>query len=431
MGFLPYNTLIVMLGTSLLGVLSGLVGSFAVLRRRALTGDALAHAALPGLCIAFLIMQERNLIGLLIGALASGILGVLVVSGLQRLTRIKEDAAIGIVLSVFYGAGIVLISIIQQPSDKATGALAWLVKGAADGEAATGGSKAGLMHYVYGQTAGMIRADVYLIAGVCAVCLLLVALLYKEFKLVSFDPGFAETQGWPVLAIDLGLMVMVAVTVVIGLPAVGAIMMAAMLIIPAAAARFWTNRLSLMLLLSGIFGGLTGMIGTLVTNQFGELPAGPIIVLVGVVIFLLSMLFAPARGVIASGLRLREFRQRVAHQRVLVELVGTQGLTLEELTPRRSWTQSRLTTSLAALQSDGLLQLSGPTYKLTKAGEKEAKEAARGVDLWKRFLVRNPQLAANFTDLDARRIDEILPADVLQELEAERAANRPGGVSNG
>ncbi len=408
MGWLSYNTLIVLAGTSLLGAVSGLVGSFAVLRRRALTGDALAHAALPGLCLAFLVVQERSLPWLLTGAFASGVVGVVLISVLRRSTRIKEDAAIGIVLSVFYGGGIVLLSIIQQQT--------------------TNGSKAGLKSYILGATAGMIRSDVFLIGAVCIVCIVLVLAMFKEFKLVSFDPGFAEVQGWPVLAIDLGLMTMVALTVVIGLPAVGAVMMAALLIIPSAAARFWTNRLSLMLLLSAIFGTLTGALGTLATTYFANLPAGPTIVLVGSFIFVCSMLFAPARGIVASWRRMEEFRSSVLQQRVLVELAHNPDQTFEKLLLRRSWSGYKLQSCLDDLVDEARVRRDGLRYCLTPDGESAAKRAERGMALWKIFLVEHPQLTANFSDLDVERIDEVLPREVIESLEAKLAAEAGGAA---
>lgn len=287
---MSYNTLVVLAGTSLLGACAGLVGCFAVLRRRALTGDALAHAALPGLCLAFLLLEQRNLVAMLCGALVTGLLGIAVISALRHGTRIKEDAAIGIVLSVSYGAGIVLSRVIQNRS--------------------TAGSKAGLDTYILGKTAGMIVQDVYLIGGISLACLLLIALLYKEFQVVAFDPGFASAQGWPTFRLDLLLMGMIALTVVIGLPAVGLVMVAAVLIIPAAAARFWTDRLTGMLALSTSFGVVIGTAGTLASARY-DLPAGPAIVLVGTGIFLLSLLLAPRRGLIGRMVEERRFRREL------------------------------------------------------------------------------------------------------------------------
>jgi manganese/zinc/iron transport system permease protein len=283
-----YNTTIVLLGTALLGAAAGLIGTFAVLRGRALTGDAIAHAALPGLCVAFLAVGEKNLPAMLVGALVSGVLGVAIIAALRDKTRIKEDAAIGIVLSVFFGAGVVLSRLIQNRS-------------------ATG-SKAGLESYILGKTAGMIAQDVYLIGAVAILSLAIVLLLYKELRLVAFDFEFAKLGGWPTYWLDLLLMVLIAITVVIGLPAVGVVMITALLILPAAAARFWTERLSVMLVVSASFGSMMSAIGTALSSAISGLPTGPVIVLSGMVIFLISVLIGPSRGVIARAIHARKLQ---------------------------------------------------------------------------------------------------------------------------
>jgi manganese/zinc/iron transport system permease protein len=270
-----YNTLIVLLGVGLLGAAAGPVGALAVLRRRALVGDALAHAALPGLCVGFLIAGERSMLALLLGALASGLLGVAVLVALARYTRIKEDAAVGVVLSVFFGAGIVLSRLIQNHS--------------------TTGSKAGLDSYILGKTAGLLFNDVLLFAGLAAVCIAVLVVLYKEFQLLVFDRDFAGVQGWPVARLDLLLLGLIAVLVVIGLPAVGVVLVAALLILPAAAARMWTGRLHRMLILAGIIGALTGVVGAGLSASVPKAPAGAVIVLVGAAFFGLS---AVARRVV-------------------------------------------------------------------------------------------------------------------------------------
>ncbi|HEU5431499.1 MAG TPA: iron chelate uptake ABC transporter family permease subunit, partial [Thermomicrobiales bacterium] len=245
---IAYNTAVVLAGASLLGASTGLVGGFAVLRRRALLGDALAHAALPGVCLAFLALDRRSLPAMLAGAFLTGIVGVSLLVGMRRAARIKEDAAIGIVLSVFFGAGLALSRYIQNR--------------------AGGGSRAGLDSYVFGSAATMRLAELGLIAAVAAVSLAIVLVLYKEFKLVAFDMSFARVQGWPAGRLDLLLMGLIAVTVVIGLPAVGAVLVAAMLILPAASARFWTDRLGKLLVISATLGAATAAAGTLVSARF-------------------------------------------------------------------------------------------------------------------------------------------------------------------
>jgi len=287
---LSYNETIVLLGVSLLGASAGVIGCFAVLRKRALTGDALAHAALPGLALAFIITGQRSLPALLIGAAVSGVLGISIMAGLRRGTRIKEDAALAIVLSVFTGLGTVLMSILPRIE---------------------GGSRSGLEAFIFGKTAGMILSDVWLIAGLAGLTLAVVLACYKEFKLVAFDPAFAQVQGWPAFALDFVLMLLVVVAVVIGLPAVGVLLMAALLVIPGAAARFWTDSLGVMLLLAGGFGMAAGVCGTLVTIQHTRVPTGPAIILTGSAIFVVSLLAAPRRGLVARAWRQRNLRENL------------------------------------------------------------------------------------------------------------------------
>jgi manganese/zinc/iron transport system permease protein len=344
---------------------------------------------------------------LLLGALATGILGIVVVSLVRGYTRIKEDAAIGIVLSTFFGAGMVLSRMIQNRM--------------------TTGSKAGLDSYNLGKTAGMIASDVYLIAGVSLACLLVVLACYKEFKLVAFDPGLARVQGWPALRLDLLLTLLIAVMVVIGLPAVGVVLMAAMLILPGAMARFWTDRLGTLLALSAIAGALVGGIGTLSSARFSFSPAGPVIVLVGTAGFLISMTFAPRRGVLAKFWADRAFRLQLIEQKFLTRLFDRSTLSegelpftadqVADLTGASVRPRQRLLTRMVL---DGLAEPSGgDRFRLTSAGWQRAAHVTRGYRLWETFLREYPDLAHGYADLDAESVDELLPASIVSELEAK------------
>lgn len=278
------NTRIVLIGTGLLGLCSGVIGSLAVLRRRALMGDALAHAALPGLWVAFFLTRDRSFLALLAGAAVAGALGVATVAFIRDHTRVKEDAAIGIVLSGFFAAGLCLSRIIGDMHL---------------------GNSAGLDGFLFGKAAAMLPEDVWTIAAVAAATVAIVTLLFKEFRLLCFDREFGATQGWPVRRLDLALMLLLVVCTVVGLPAVGVVLMAALLIIPAAAARFWTHRLHRMIVLAAFFGAVSGVVGSAVSALHAKISTGPAVVLTSAVIFTGSMLFAPQRGVVASLLRRR------------------------------------------------------------------------------------------------------------------------------
>lgn len=399
-----YNTLLVLTGTGLLGLAGGVIGSFAVLRKRSLVGDAVAHASLPGLGIAFLVMGHRNFGGLLVGAVISGLIGTIVITWLSKNTRIKADAAIGIVLSVFYGLGIALSRIIQDDPT---------------------GQQAGLDSFLLGKTAGMVSQDVMFIAVVAANVVLVTALLYKEFKLLSFDPGFAAVQGWPVLIVDTLLLGLLVVTVVIGLPAVGVVLMAAMVIIPGVSARFWTERLGVMLILAGLFGTITGLLGTFASSYYSEFPAGAVIVLSGATIFMVSMFVAPRRGIIARGVDLLRFRFKVARQnllRTLYEAVeenldSPQPVTLNWILSVRSWKPWQGKWLLYRAKSRGEIQRAADGWVLTAIGMDKAAAVVKSHRLWEMYLVLQASIAADHVDRDADEIEHILTPSILAELE--------------
>jgi manganese/zinc/iron transport system permease protein len=406
----------VMIGTALLGATSGVIGTFAVLRRRALVGDMLSHAALPGICIAFLIMGKRDFIGLSLGALATGLLGIGLVTLIRRWTRTKEDAAIGIVLSTFFGAGIVLLSVIQQQPS---------------------GNQAGLNTYLFGETAGITRHDIRLIAAVAVLCLVVVVLLYKEFELVSFDPDFASVQGWPALALDLLMMGTLAVVTIVGLPLCGVILMAALIILPSAAARFWTNRLGTLLVLAAAVGGAAGILGTffaspLPTHWFGgelwdtsKLPPGPLIVLSATAIFLISLLFAPQRGLVARTVAEIRLRLRIGREHLLRGLYELSESQLParpyvdeaQLVARRSWSEWMVRWWLARLNARSLIERDDGRVRLTPAGVAAAAEVTRTHRLWELFLVESAGIASDHVDRDADAVEHVLPPGLIRELE--------------
>ena len=265
----------VALGSAILGVVGGALGSFAVLRRQGLLGDALAHATLPGVCVAFMLTGTKNPAVLLLGAALSAGVGALFVLAVVGGTRIKQDAALGIVLSVFFGAGIVLLTYIAGSGDA---------------------GQSGLDRFIFGQAATIVRADVATMGLLALTALVLLALFFKEFKLLSFDPAFGASLGYPVGALNVLLTALIVVAVVVGIQAVGVVLMAAMLITPAAAARQWTDRLSVMVCLSAVFGAASGVGGALVSATGSNLPTGPLIVLFATGVLAVSLVLGRRHG---------------------------------------------------------------------------------------------------------------------------------------
>ena len=417
-----YNIRVVILGTTLLGCAGGMVGSFTLLRKRALMGDALSHATLPGIAVAFLLgsylgWNSKSMLLLQLGATVSGLLGVATILAMSRLTRLKEDTALGSVLSVFFGAGVALLGVIQQMRM---------------------GSAAGLESFVYGKAASMTIADTKLIAVAAAICIVACLLLFKELKLLCFDDDFAGSRGFPVTGLDMGLMAMVVLVVIVGQQAVGLILMIAFLIIPATAARFWTERLGRMFLVSGAIGAASGMLGAGVSALFSKLPSGAMIVLVATFMFVVSLVFGSARGLLVRARTRGRVNRTVARHhllRAMYELMeegGSDGgrestevatnrgqsISLEDLLSKRSWSKKRLLREIQRCQADELVQPVGDRLKLTRRGTAEAVRLTRQHRLWELYLITYAEFATSRVDHAADRIEHVLEPEIIDELES-------------
>ncbi len=287
--FSDYTVRMVALGCAVLGIASGVLGSFAVLQRRSLLGDALSHAALPGIAVAFLLTQQKTPIIIMLGAAASSWLAAWLILRLIRQLGIDSGTALAVILSVFFGAGIVLLTVIQKSPSS---------------------SKAGLDKVLFGQAAALVADQVVTMAVVAAGALLIVALLFKELKLQVFDPQYAESLGLPVSRLNALVSLLLVAAIVIGMNTVGVILMSAMLTAPAAAARQWTNSLGKMLWISALIGTLSGLTGALISLGSPNSPTGPLIVMVLAVAVVFSLLFGSARGLVWS--RMRQRRQVAA-----------------------------------------------------------------------------------------------------------------------
>lgn len=287
------NTQWVLMGCLLLGISSGVIGSFALLRKHALIGDAMAHAALPGITIVFMIFGVKSIGLFLVGAAISGMLASYLITQIPLFSRIKEDTALGMVLSVFFGIGVVFLTIIQQ-----SGA----------------GNQSGLDHFLFGQAASLVRSDVNVMMIIAAIILLVTLLLFKEFKLLSFDPNYGRGLGFPMGLINFLMMALIVAAVVIGLQAVGVVLMSAMLITPAIAARYWTDNLKRMIMIAGAIGALSGVFGSLLSTLAPRMPTGPLIVLTATGFFIISLLFAPKRGLISKAIRFVILKNKVARE---------------------------------------------------------------------------------------------------------------------
>lgn len=426
LGLSDYNTRVVLLGSALLGVVSGVMGSFMMLRRKAMISDVVSHAALPGIVAAFMITAGlpgggKQLPWLLAGALASGCLGMACVHAIRTRSHIKEDAALGIVLSVFFGLGVVLLGFAQRMK---------------------AGSAAGLESFIYGKTASMLAFDAWLMGWSALVVGATCLVLYKEFRLVCFDPEFARTQGWPVQRLDALLTLLVVVVTVIGLQAVGLILMIAMLITPPAAARFWTDRLGVMITLSAVIGGASAVLGASLSAVLPRLPAGAMIVLSCSAFFLAGLLFGTRRGVIPHYVHQVRLARRVDRHHLLRalyeqvehaiprELAATWPAPLvngQSVAAARGWSEARMQGLVRAAAADGEVELDAwPLVRLTEKGLAHARQVVRNHRLWEWYLIQHAEVDSTHVDRDADEIEHVLGARLVRELEETLAGAFPG-----
>jgi manganese/zinc/iron transport system permease protein len=354
--FTDYTLRNVVLGAALLGVIGGVLGAFAMLRRQSLLGEVLAHAALPGIALAFILTGVKLPLVLLLGGGLAGWLASLLVLAVLRNTRLPEDSALGVMLSSFFGFGIVLLTFIQHREDA---------------------DQAGLDRFIFGQASAIVTSDVLNFIVLGSIALLLVGLLYKEFKLVTFDPDYATSLGLPVRSLGTLLTSLTVLAVMVGLQTVGVVLMAAMLIAPAAAARQWTDRLAAMLGLSAGFGALAGLSGALISASRENLPTGPLIILSVSVILLVSLFLAPLRGLVWDWVRSRQNRRRVHLERLLLDahvLHNHDVLTLETLALRRRESLALTRQHLEELRARGWVQPSKEGFALTPVGDQKSHE---------------------------------------------------------
>ncbi|MBB3329358.1 manganese/zinc/iron transport system permease protein [Halomonas campaniensis] len=383
---LGYNTSVVTLGSMLLAAAAGMVGTFVLLRKRALVSDAISHSTLPGLALAFILVglvtgDGRLLPALLLGAAASAALGLWAVQAISARTRLGEDAAIGAVLSTFFAFGVVLITVIQ--SMRVTG-------------------QSGLTGYLVGATAGMLASEAQLIAACALGLLAAVLVMRRDFLMVCFDADFARTQGVNTWRVDLLLLMLLMAVVVVGMKVTGLILIVALTIIPPVAARFWTDQPMAMVALAALLGALSGYLGVTLSSVSEGLPTGPLIVLCAFGLFLASFLFSPRRGVLASLLAYRRFRQRV-HLRQGLLALGRDEPIFDGLT-------------LSLLRRRGYIRRDGVA---TPPGQAAARDAEHEERLWALYRERYPDDALHREHAGLTPIAQVLSADAIMALEAQ------------
>ena len=283
-----YTTQMVLLGTALLGLASGIAGTFAVLRKESLIGDGLSHAALPGVVIAFLLTGIKDIEVLIAGAALSSITAAWLITITVENSKIKFDGALATILSAFFGLGMVLLTYVQSLNNA---------------------GQAGLSKFIFGQAATILARDVYITSAAALIIIVLTALFWKELKLISFDVEYSKTLQIPVTFTLILYRSLLIMTIIIGIQSVGAILISSLLIAPAVGARQWTNKLGTMCILAGFFGMISAIGGTIWSTSIPKLPTGPAIIVILSILVLLSLIFAPNRGMLWQFRKNRQSKQ--------------------------------------------------------------------------------------------------------------------------
>lgn len=398
------NIRFVVIGSILLTASSAIVGSFTFLNKKSLVGDAIAHAVLPGICLGFILSGTKNPVYLIGGAFITGWISLVLIEFITSRTRIKEDTAIGLILSVFFGIGILLLTIIQKSGNAA---------------------QSGLDHFLFGKAAALVGDDLYTFAAVAVILLIAVFLLFKEFSLLAFDKDYAKTLGLPVKRIELVLTSLIVLAVVIGIQAVGVVLMAAILITPAAAARFWTDRIRVMFLLASIFGALSGLAGAYISYVAPSMPTGPWIVIVISTIAFVSFFFAPRRGVVSRLVRQYSIRRTINDENVLKALyqLGEENRNFfiqrypDEIIRRRKFEKENLITVLERLMRQGYVERTGNLWGLTEEGKTRGQRVVKIHRLWELYLTTHLHIAPDHVHEDADTIEHLLTPELEAELE--------------
>tara|TARA_B100000809_G_scaffold246320_1_gene274180 strand:+ start:1185 stop:2498 length:1314 start_codon:yes stop_codon:yes gene_type:complete len=402
--FQDVNIRYVALGTVLLGASSAIVGCFTFLRKKALVGDTIAHSILPGICLSFIIFKTKDPLMLLLGAMISGWISVYLVDYISAKSKIKPDTAIGLVLSVFFGVGVLLLTYIQHSGNAA---------------------QAGLDKFLFGKAASLVQNDVITFGIVSILLIGTIILFFKQFSLISFDVNFAKTIGLPVRMFEVLLSTLTVLAVAIGIQTVGVVLMAAMLITPAAAARFWTDKLKVMIVIAAIIGAISGLFGAFISYTAPSMPTGPWIVVVLSFIAIGSLLIAPKNGAISKMKRQQKNKQKILEDNILKLLYKLgekendyfKNRSITTLKNQREIPKNKFLRGLKVLKKKNQVAHVNDQWVLTEEGKQAGMRIVRIHRLWELYLTTYLRIAPDHVHEDAETIEHIITPEMELKLE--------------
>lgn len=391
----------VVIGITLLGIGSAYVGTYSFLDKKALLGDAISHAVLPGICLGFMLAGEKNPIYIVTGAFLSGALATFLTSWLKSKTRLSDDAIIASILSIFFGFGVVLLTVIQKSGNP---------------------EMAGLNQFIFGNAIAILEEDLYIYGGLAVLIILTLSAFRKEFSMLVFNADFGKSIGYPMGTIRLIFNILMILAVVIGIQAIGVVLMAALLIAPGAAARFWTNKLSRLLLIAGAFSAVSGILGTYVSFVIPQMPTGPWVVVFLSLFAFASFLFAPKKGVLSRFIARRYYLKKTNQDHILKAIFhgtekGQSSFPIEEIYQVIPYKKRETRQTIDDLIKADLLINNQGIIDFTSKGKSEAKRIVRLHRLWELYLNEYMNIAPDHVHDSAEKLEHILTPELEALLE--------------
>lgn len=390
----------VIMGIAIIGAVSGVVGTFSFLRKKTLIADAISHSVLPGICLGFMFAGTKDPIVLLTGALVIGWISVWLIDYLSSTTKLSADTAIALVSTLFFAIGSVLLSVISKSQNA---------------------EQTGLKNFLFGKAATMTTFDVEVFTVVSIAIFVLVILFFKPFQLVCFNHEFAKSIGVKVKRMEFLLSTLTVMTVAIGIQAVGVVLMSTLLIAPAASARYWTNRLPIMILLAALFGTFSSVIGVMLSTMKNNMPTGPWIVFSLFTFTLFTLLFAPHKGWFSIKRRNLSNHKKITEENLLktfyqLKEEGNTAVSFRDFLEKRAVDTNSLVRDVRRMVKHGFLVEKDKTFSLTESGNKEAARVLRSHRLWELYLTNRMNFKNDHIHGTAETIEHLITPEIEQLL---------------
>ncbi|AGA79762.1 iron chelate uptake ABC transporter family permease subunit [Echinicola vietnamensis] len=395
------NVLMVVTGIVLLSISAAMVGTFTFLDKKALVGDAISHAVLPGVCLAFMFSGSKNPFWIVSGAFVTGALSTYTITWVSNYTKLKEDTVIASILSIFFGVGIVMMTQLQQTGNA---------------------SLSGLDHFIFGNAISIVGQDLWVYGFLALAIIMVILVFYKEFQLMVFNRSFAESVGLPVKRLEFLFNSLMVLAVVTGIQAIGVVLMAALLITPAAAAKFWTNRLSLMLVIAVIFSVISGITGAYISFVLPHMPTGPWVVMVLSLIAFLSFFFSTKKGIMTKWISKRNYQRKIHRDHILKALFaateqGKDGLSAGDIFTNFPGKSFRTQYAINKLNKGGYINDSQSLISLTQKGHQEAGRIVRLHRLWELYMTEYMNIAPDHVHDSAEKLEHIITPELERQLD--------------